>query len=901
MRLIARVRSLIRGARSPRQVDADMDAEMAFHIEQEALRLERERGLAPREARRQAQFAFGGVEKFKDEGRAARGLGWVNGVPLDLKLGVRMLLKYPGLTLVGGMAIAFAIAVGAAGFELVKQVVDPELRLPAGERLVGIRHWNGNSSFQIDPTLHDVSEWRESLRTIEELGAFRTVGRNLITQDGESRPVVVAEITAAALQAARVAPLLGRTLVEADELPGAPPVLVLGHRVWQRSFGGDRAVVGTAVRLGGSTTTIVGVMPERFTFPVAHEYWTPLRLNVLDYERANSPSLDVLGRLAPGFTLADAQAEVAAVGARMAAAYPETHERLRPEVMAYAESIYPLRLNFSFRTLLYSINLAFVLFLVLICANIATLVFARTAARESEIAVRNALGASRRRIVLQLFAEAFVLAGVGGTLGLIVAALGLRWGLGVFEQVTVALPFWMHASISPATMLYALALALIAAAVAGALPALKVTGKGVQAHLRTAAVGASGLQFGRTWSVAIVAQVALTVMIIPLVISGARDIANATAVPVAVATEPYLMARLALDQEPGSTFLSERRRDTSAGAEARARASYQRLAQLVAAEPTVAGVTFANLLPRMDHPQHAVLLVAAGSAADARRVSSAHVAPNYFEVLEAPVRAGRAFNASDAAPDASTIIVNQSFVDELLGGRSAVGQRVRYAGTDEDEPHASANEGDWFEIVGVVPDIGMTMGDPGEGAGIYHAAAPGVAGTSFLLVRVNGEPNAFARRLRALGAAADPALQLSTVQPLNDVPRDLLATYSFWFRVGMLTCAVALVLSLAGIYSIMAFTVARRTREIGIRVALGADRRRIIAPIFARAFAQIAGGVLLGVALLVMLSGGFRSWQQAAVVGVYVPIMMAVCMLACVVPTRRALRIQPTEAMRADG
>ena len=467
---------------------------------------------------------------------------------LDFKLALRMLIKYPGLTLVGGLAIAFAIAAGAGVFEFVNQVVHPTLPLDEGDRIVGIRNWDAEAGRVVDQATHDYVTWRAELESVEDLGAFGTLERNLITGQGGGEPVLVAEISASAFRLARVPALLGRPLVETDEQAGAPPVVVIGHRVWQTRFAGNPDVVGQTVLLANAERTVVGVMPKGFAFPFAHSIWVPLRLNVLDYERRQGPAVP-FGRLAPGVTLDEAQAELTSIGRRVAADFPDTHEHLRPEVMPYALSI----LNRpGFPGLIWiglmSINVFVIMFLVLVCGNVALLMFARAATRESEIVVRNALGASRGRIIMQLFAEALVLGGVAALLGLAAASFGLKWALDVAntELLGGLLPFWFTDSLSPATLIYAGVLTVLGAGIAGVLPALKVT-RGVDQRLRQTRTGGGGLQFGGVWMAVIVVQVAVTVAFPVTSFFVRRDAVQLRSFDVGFPAQEYLSVRLEMD------------------------------------------------------------------------------------------------------------------------------------------------------------------------------------------------------------------------------------------------------------------------------------------------------------------------------------------------------------------
>ena len=887
----------------------EISDELAFHVEQR----ERDyiaRGLTPEAARSAALERLGNLEDVRrdcavlltQERRAEVRRDLMKFSLLDFKLGLRMLGKYPGITVVGGLAIAFATAIGAATFELVTQVAHPRLPLPDGDRIVSIQMLDAKANDTEDRTLHDLANWRRELTTIQELGAYREVPRNLVSPDGDAAPVKVAEISVSAFRIASVPPLMGRHLLAQDEQPGAQPVVVIGERVWRSQFKSDPDVIGRSISLGNQPTTVVGVMPESFGFPINSTIWTPLRFSPEGYQPREGPRVRIFGRLAPAVTLDQAQAELSASSRRTLANSPRTHEHLRPQVLPFGHAIMEVSWT-MFAAVAYSVNGAVFVFLLLVCANVAALVLARTAARENEIVVRNALGASRGRIVTQLFAEALVLGGVAATLGLVAAAFGLRWGLATFEAVLEPLPFWISDGIAPRTALYTALITVLGAVVIGVVPALKVTGKGVQNRLRQSAVGGAGMNFGKFWTSIIVAQIAVTVVFVGLAMAGAIDIQRARSVEMQVPTEEYLSVRLEADPESQATVATEL---SETELKNRLGLTYSELERQLENDPGVSGVTFATLVPRMDHPQRRVEVEDAPAPTDTivgRRVSSAIVALDYFYVLRAGILSGRGFHSGDLAANRA-VIVNQAFVDKFLSGRNPIGRRVRYIDPERDDEAwaLGGNASEWHEIIGVVGNLGMTVGDPGEGAGIYHPAAPGDVYPLHMLVRVKGQPRTFQSRFREIAIAVDPGLRLHSLQPLNEIQRDLLTTYWFWFRIGLIAAGLVLLLSLAGIYSIMSFTVARRTREIGIRIALGADRRRIVFSIFAKALMQIGLGITLGSLLIVLMAGGIRSLTMALLLAGAVIVMTTVSLLACVVPTRRAFRIEPTEAMRAaDG
>ena len=447
------------------RLERELEAELQSHLGLETDRNVRA-GMAPAEARRLAHTRLGGVEQVKERAREALPLRGLVASWLDVKLGGRMLVKYPGLTIVGGLAMAFAICAGTLIFEFGTLFVHPTLPLPAGERIVQIRNWDVAANRPEPRALHDFVVWRRALRSVTELGAWRDVTRTLIVADGEARPVAVAEITASGFRVAGAAPLLGRVLAAADERPNAPPVAVLGYDVWRLRFGSDADVIGRTVQLGNEHATVVGVMHEGFGFPRSHELWMPLRTDIVDQAPRSGPAIRVFGVLAPGVTLETAQVELTVLGRRAAIDVPATHEHLQPRVAPYATAFSdPSAAEVA---LMFSIYVFAVMLLVVVCLNVALLLFARAATRENEFVVRSALGASRSRVVAQMFAEALVLGGVAAVVGLVAAYFALRsWGVDFLEANMGQLPFWYDLRLSPATVLFAIGLTVLGSAIAG--------------------------------------------------------------------------------------------------------------------------------------------------------------------------------------------------------------------------------------------------------------------------------------------------------------------------------------------------------------------------------------------------------------------------------------------------
>ena len=832
-------------------------------------------------------------------GRAVRGMNggvtpW-RGLSLDVRLALRLLVKHIGLTVVGTIAMAFAIWSGIIAFEFYTQIMRPALPLAGSDRIVGIVMDDTVSRGERAPTLHDFAAWRDVLKSVPDLAAYRDRNWNVIVGDAAPEPVPVAEISASTFRVLRERPILGRPLVEGDERPDAPWVVLIGHDVWQSRFASDPNVIGRELRLGNVPHTIVGVMPEGFRFPLAHGFWVPLRLDPVNYPRKESPGLRVFGRLAPGATVEIAQPEMTVLGATAAAAFPETDEHLEPRIVPYIDSIFG-GFSADSTTELFMGNLLSVLLVFLVCGNVALLMFARAATREKEILMRTALGAGRGRIMGQLFVEALVLAMVAALVAVTSAQVAWR---SLFAMVTENMfenrvPFWMHSSVSPRTLLYAALLTLIAAAIAGLLPGLKVT-RGIGARLRQSGPGGGGLRFGGIWTVLIVMQVAVMAIVPTPVIAIYGDVVRwARAANAGLVPERYLAAAIAMDREKVPAAAAA----TFAG---RFTAATEELERRLEAEPGVSSVTVATVLPLMVHPLRNIEIEEQSTARGERNVSqryvsSASVAVDFFDVLDTPILSGRAFHSGDLRANAGTVIVNQSFAQVVFGGGNPIGRRLRYRDVTQQNTATSANQ-PWHQIVGVVRDLAIDPKLPASRrALIYQPLVPGGSYPLRLAVRTSGDPLLFASRLRSIAKDVEPMLQISEIARFDQVAAAGARTMRLLFWGFLALAVVVVLLSLTGIYVVLSFAASQRTREVGIRVALGGRRRHVIAVLFRRPLMQIGLGILIGLAIADRISEG----DMVRVIALYGCVVVAVAALATLGPVRRALRIQPLDALRAE-
>jgi predicted permease len=640
-------------------------------------------------------------------------------------------------------------------------------------------------------------------------------------------------------------------------------------------------------------------MPKGFHFPIRQSLWLPLQDRPAGEPGQGAP-LRVFGRLSGGATPDAAQTELAAVHGRMAAQFPEPYGRVAAEVvmlttllndfpkggMGAIEGVGGLSAVVMFQAL------ALVL-LTLACANVGLLIFARTATRSAELAMRTALGASRARIVGQIATEAFVLALLAAGVGLLIMHwLPNRLLAALWSPEQGGVPRWIDLGLTPATVVRALVLAGFSATVAAIFPALRVTGTAIRRNMQRAEGGGYGIRFGGVWNALVVADVAFALAAFGFVGGlGAKmaPVASGEAM-VGFAAEEYLSVRLELPAVAAAAA------DPSQAAAARARVAetQRRLVERLEAEPGVRGVAMADRLPRMDHDGGPIEVEGEGSFSD--DAARARVDPGFFEALGQPLLAGRGFHGGDLDGERSSVIVNSVFAERVLAGRNPIGRRVRFVS------RADGEAGPWFEIVGMVGDLGMDLVQPQNASGVYHPVAPGEISSPYLAVRV-ADPAAFEPRLREIAAEVEPAAIVRAI-PLDDV-----YPIGWYVLMGMAVAwtmfvVVLLTLAASGIYAIMAFAVAQRTREIGIRSALGARGSDIASTIGRRAAVQLGTGAVIGLPLAAFMysrTGADPSMKPDALIVAVVPgflVLLMVALVACTVPLLRALRITPTEAMK---
>ena len=808
---------------------------------------------------------------------------------IDVKVALRLLRKHPMLNLAAIFALAVGIPVGVAPSHVARALEAP-LPGDAENQVRAIRHWVPLTSAVAPTWDDDFTFWAQTLRSFSSLGAFRTSSYNVASADGRAAPASGAQLSSSVFQMLGARPLLGRVLEAGDFADGAPDVVVIGHSLWSSRFGQDPALLGRSIRIGRNLHVVVGVMPDGFAFPTNEALWLPLRLTSVGGLRERM-RVQVLGRLADGVSAQQAQAELSSQGQpppSSAASANEAGERarLRAEVVPFGLLYLGLPAGglASLPEFRYVQALMFVLLLVA-CGNVAMLVFARTATRLRELAIRTALGASRGRIVSQIFVETLLLAVIAAGVGV----LGFDW---VVDRVNLAglagqsaLPYWLSLGLTRETALSAVGFATISATVAGVLPAILITGRGISQNIR----GGSRVRFGRLTGALVVADIAVSVAAVGMAfaVSG-----HATDLQVANrATGIRASEYLALEFRQPNGMRT---------------ATQHELVAALEREPGVKSVAVGDVLPRMEHPSRPYELGGVERAPNAplKWTRLAHVDVDFFQALGTPILTGRGFVRTDTEEGARVAIVNTAFVKRALDGRDPIGRRVRFPTLSR------TGNAPWYEIVGVVGPLGVNVMNADRGEAVYLPAASGTLNPMQVAVHTVMPPARLTDRVRELAMAVDPDLVMGRASVLSDVRQ------GDWYLVmglaaGLLVLVgVLIALATSGLYAMLSLSVTERTREIGIRAALGASHRSLLTTILKRSLVQIGLGAVIGLPIAARSvfeltgtpdGGGSVPQSMAVALGLSAGIVLFVGLSSCLVPTRRILAIQANEAMHADG
>jgi len=791
---------------------------------------------------------------------------WISLV--DIKLAARAVRKQPLLSLTSAVALMTGIGLATTGFTILEAVLFSRLPFAGGDRFVVIEARAEPSGERI---LLDGDQFRiltEHATELEHIGAARSAVFNLLQPSGDALPVKGAFVTPESFRMLPYAPVLGRSLVDADGARGATPVAVVRDSLWKRVFAGEPRVIGSTANISGTVRTIVGVMPDDFRFPGSGEIWIPFERGSFG-DSAETGRAQLFGVLRPGHAVQAADAQVSALAASLAPASPGAPP-MRLHVMSFAEAV-----SHGLDLLAGAVTMALVMVLLVIAGNISSLTLARTVARSSELAIRSALGASRARLIGQILVETVVLAVPAAILGLVASQAFLRWIMATASEM----PFWIDFTAGPRTMAFVAILTTLVSAVTGVWPGIRATrGNSV------AALSDSRRQpgLGRAGTVLIAVQVALAIALLNGALVMARGVAEYGRPLVHLPANQVLTARI--------TINPSRPNQLSA------------IVDAVSRMPGVVSVGLGTSLPHLSPPTEMVAIESpSGNTATAPRAAPiVGVTRGFLETLGGQALAGRMFDAVDVTLAARVAVVNEPFVRKFFGGTNPVGHRLRILSTD---PASAAAE--WREIVGVVPDLGLSGGDAELAAGVYVPL--GDEESVHVALRTDGDARRLAPALPGVIAKVNPTIQTTSVVRLEDVGMEDRAVFAGIGGAMTAIGVMGLTLSAISLYALLALAVTRRTRETGIRLALGATRGHILRSLTGHAAIALVAGSLAGIALAVVtvdlrgifafrLPGGSGPWGPPAIAAA-----LSLCgLLAGWSPVRRALRIDPAEALREN-
>lgn len=803
----------------------------------------------------------------------------------DLLLGVRSLRKEPASAIIASITLALGIGLCTIAFSLVYGVFLRGLNVPEPSRLTLIYRTNpSRGQEQMWVTVHDFHDWRAQQTSFSALANFSTGTVNLAGPEGPEQ-YDGAFVSANVFDALRIRSILGTTFRPGDDVAGAPLTVVLGYDVWTTRYSSDSAVVGKSVIANGEPATILGVMAPGFRFPQDQDLWVAQRDNrATNPDRSRSPGFQVFGRLADGVSMEQAKLQMTQIAQRLAQEYPESNKGVTTRFMGFVEDDTGPELVAVFGAM----QVATIFVLLIAIANVANLLMARATLRTREAAVRTALGATRLRVVLPFFAETLVLALVGAVLGIGIAYAGVS----MFDTATqgVGKPYYMQFGLDLPVVLFVLGITVVTALLASAAPAFYVLRTDVNATLKDESRGSSGVLGGRLTRVLVTGEIALSCALLIGAGLMVRSIVKLRTFDYPYTTENVFTASVRLF-------------DTEYPSPDARRNFFRNLSERLAALPGAESVALTTNLPSNNSGRD----IAIGGEVYARPqdypdVASATVSPGFFRTFGTNVARGRDFNSGDAGNSAPVAIVNQKFVDRFFSGREALGQRIA-------ERTGQDSLGPWKTIVGIVPNLHMEGFDANDRRpwGYYVPLAQRDVRFATIAIHASGpDAMALAGSVREAVRGMNPNLPIFDVDSMQGAIRQASWFYYVFGTLFIVVGAAALFMATVGLYGVLSFSVSRRMKEMGIRMALGASARDVIRLVLRQGGKQIAVGLAVGLVAAYGLTRviGILMFEvtprDPPVFMMVVLIIAAVGVLASLVPARRATRAEPTVALRHE-
>ncbi len=816
----------------------------------------------------------------------------------DVRYGVRMLLKTPGVTVIVIIALALGIGANTAIFSVVNAVLLRPLPYEESDQLVFLN--------EKSPVLDEMSisypnftDWRNHTQTFEKMGVYNRASYNL-TGAGEAERIVTGQVSADLFSVLRVKPLHGRLFTNDEDKPGGAPVVILSYGLWQRRFGGQTSILNQAITLNAKQYTVIGIMPEMYAYPSRVQMWVPVgqlsdQPNWL--QRGNHPGLYGVARLKPGATIEQADADMNTIAANLEKQYPDTNAgnrvRLRSLLEIYVSDA---------RRALWVIFGAVGFVLLIACANIANLLLARATARKKEMAIRTAVGASRWRLARQLLTESILLSLVGGTIGLLLG----RWGIDLILYMSPdAIPRAREIGIDWIVMGFTIGVSFLTGLIFGLLPAIQAGDVDVHETLKESGRGTSGRQWLR--SSLVVAEVATTLVLLIAAGLMIRSFYLLQRVNPGFSDEHLTSFSIALPEKKYAT------QDANA-------AFYDRLLENLRGLPGVESVAAASGLPLGNNGWQTSFVIEGQPEPPRDQVplmEACLVTPDYFKAMNIPLLKGRMFTDRDnrahlAGRDLSklnenqregaglnTIIIDEEFARRHWPNEDPIGKRVRIGGSNPENPK--------LEVVGVVGRVKMeSLNQNSDRVQGYFPYAQVPQGDMTVIMKAASDPNQLISSVRAAVKEIDPEQPIYSPRTMDDIRAESVAGERLNLTLLSLFAGIALVLAIVGIYGVMSYSVTQRTHEIGIRMAIGARPRDVFTMILGHGMKLAILGVVIGLGAAFLLTRLMASMlfgvepTDATTFGGIAALLIAVAVLACYLPGRRATKVEPTISLRYE-
>jgi predicted permease len=800
----------------------------------------------------------------------------------DVRYGIRTLIKSPALTIIATLALTLGIGLTTTMFSIVYGALMKGLPYPDGDRIVVVTRSNPTRGIERQNLpIQDYVDYRAQQRAFVDLAAA-TSGTIYVSGDEKAERFDGSWITANTFDMIGVHPMLGRDFRAGEDTPSGEKVAILSYSMWRERYAGDTRVIGKQIRVNGVPYSVVGVMPEGFAFPNNDKIWVPLETDPLVGKRGESDFLNVFGKLKPGVGLDQASVDVATIAKRLAAEYKESNEGFTAGIQAFVDNY----IGKQPRQLLFTMLGAVFFVLLIACANVANLLLDRAAHRTKEVGIRTALGASRSAVVRQFLAEAFVLSLLATGLG-----IGLAYaGVGAFNRAiaTTQIPFFIDIRLHPQVLLFTIVVACVTTLISGAIPAYQSSRADINEVLKDETRGASSFRIGKISKALVVFEVALSCGLLVAAGLMIKSLANMRTMDPGFTTANIFTARIGFPAAYTDTLAEWR--------------FFDQVLERVAALPSVQSATLSAGLPAARQGLNGTSFSIDGQTylkdKDYPNTRSTAVTPSFFKTLNIPLRQGRLFSETDRAGSLDVVVVNQSFVDKFFKNTDPIGRRIRRGGSKSTSP--------WMTIVGVVGNTFTGDENNPMSPVIFQPFAQARATFVYISARTAGPPLAITQSVRDAVASLNPDIPLYWVQSL-----DVAIDQALWFirvfgTMFLIFGFVALFLASIGLYAVMSFSVSRRTREVGIRMALGAQGSDVVRMIFGQGLLQLVVGMTVGLAMALGISRLMSvilfqvQPRDPVVFGGVAVVLTAVGLLACFIPASRATRVDPLVALRSD-